>query len=202
MRNRWRTLLTLGLLVPLPALADTVDDFARAQMARSHIPAMAIVVVQEGTVRKMAAYGTADLDWDGAATPHTAFQIASGTKAFTGTLLMKMVRQGKLKGLAITTRTRSALVPNIPTVAESGVPGFEGITWLGLAAPAKTPGPIIERLGAELKAVLGDKDVIAKLAATGAEPPGAPGPEGMRALLAEDIARWKAILSDGKIKLQ
>jgi len=115
---------------------------------------------------------------------------------------LPMVRQGKLKGLAITTRTRSALAPDIPTVAESGVPGFEGITWLGLAAPAKTPGPIVERLGAELKAVLADKDVIAKLAATGAEPPGAPGPEGMRALLAEDIARWKAILSDGKIKLQ
>src|SRR6188508_445671 len=108
---------------------------------------------------------------------------------------LPMVRQGKLKGLAITTRTRSALAPDIPTVAESGVPGFEGITWLGLAAPAKAPGPIVERLGAELKAVLADKDVIAKLAATGAEPPGAPGPEGMRAMLAEDIARWKGILS-------
>ena len=115
---------------------------------------------------------------------------------------LPQIRAGKLKGLAITTRQRSPLAPDIPTVAESGVPGFEGITWLGLAAPAKTPGPVVERLGAELKAVLADKDVIAKLAATGAEPPSAPGPEGMRALLAEDIARWKAILSDGKIKLQ
>jgi CubicO group peptidase (beta-lactamase class C family) len=96
MRNRRRTLLTIALLAPLPALADAVDDFARTQMARSHIPAMAIVVVKDGTIQKMAAYGTADLDWEGAATPHTAFQMASGTKAFTGTLLMKMVRQGKL----------------------------------------------------------------------------------------------------------
>jgi tripartite-type tricarboxylate transporter receptor subunit TctC len=115
---------------------------------------------------------------------------------------LPMIRAGQLKGLAITTSRRSTLAPDIPTVAESGVPGFEGITWLGLAAPAKTPEPVIARLAAELKAVLADKETIAKLAATGAEPPAAPGPEGMRALLDKDIARWKGILSDGKIKLQ
>jgi tripartite-type tricarboxylate transporter receptor subunit TctC len=93
---------------------------------------------------------------------------------------LPQVRAGKIKGLAITTSRRSPLAPDIPTVAESGVPGFEGITWLGLAAP----------------------DVIAKLAATGAEPPTAPGPEGMRALLAQDIERWSGILREGKIKLQ
>jgi tripartite-type tricarboxylate transporter receptor subunit TctC len=115
---------------------------------------------------------------------------------------LPMVRERKLKGLAITSKARSSLAPDIPTVAESGVPGFEGITWLGLAAPAKTPEPVIARLAAELRAVLADKETIAKLAATGAEPPAAPGPDGMRALLDEDIARWKGILSDGKIKLQ
>ena len=76
--------------------ADPVDDFARAQMSRGHIPAMAIVVVRDGTIEKMAAYGIADLDWDAPASPRTAFQLASGTKAFTGTLLMKLVEQGKL----------------------------------------------------------------------------------------------------------
>ena len=115
---------------------------------------------------------------------------------------LPMIRAGQLKGLAITTSQRSTLAPDIPTVAESGVPGFEGITWLGLVAPAKTPEPVIARLAAELKAVLADKETIAKLAATGAEPPAAPGPDGMSALLDEDIARWRGILSDGKIKLQ
>ena len=84
---------------------------------------------------------------------------------------LPMIRAGQLKGLAITTSQRSTLAPDIPTVAESGVPGFEGITWLGLAAPAKTPEPVIARLATELKAVLADKETIAKLAATGAEPP-------------------------------
>jgi tripartite-type tricarboxylate transporter receptor subunit TctC len=115
---------------------------------------------------------------------------------------LPMIRAGQLKGLAITTSRRSTLAPDIPTVAESGVPGFEGITWLGLAAPAKTPEPVVTRLATELKAVLADKETIAKLAATGAEPPAAPGPDGMRALLDDDLARWKGILSDGKIKLQ
>ena len=113
-----------------------------------------------------------------------------------------MIREGKLKGLAITTAQRSTLAPDIPTVAESGLPGFEGITWLGLAAPAKTPESIVKRLDIELRAVLADPDVVKKLAATGAEPPVTSGPDGMRALLDDDIARWKGILSDGKIKLQ
>ena len=115
---------------------------------------------------------------------------------------LPMVRAGKLQGLAISTRQRSSLAPDIPTVAETGVPGFEGITWLGLAAPAKTPDTVVARLDRELRAVLAEPDVIAKLAATGAEPPSAPGPEGMRALLADDLARWKGILGEGKIKLQ
>jgi tripartite-type tricarboxylate transporter receptor subunit TctC len=115
---------------------------------------------------------------------------------------LPMIRQGKLKGLAITTSQRSTLAPDIPTVAESGLPGFEGITWLGLAAPAKTPSPIIQRLDAELRAVLAEPDVVKKLAATGAEPPAAPGPDGMTAMLEADVTRWKGILGDGKIKLQ
>jgi tripartite-type tricarboxylate transporter receptor subunit TctC len=115
---------------------------------------------------------------------------------------LPQIRAGKLKGLAITTRQRSPLAPDIPTVAESGVPGFEGITWLGLAAPAKTPDPVIARLDTELRTILSEKDVIEKLAATGAEPPTAPGPAGMQALLTDDIARWQGILGEGKIKLQ
>ena len=115
---------------------------------------------------------------------------------------LPLVRQGKLKSLAITTLQRSKLAPDIPTVAESGVPGFEGITWLGLAAPGKTPDPVVQRLAQELAAILAEPDVIAKLASTGAEPPSTPGPQAMQTMLAADIARWKGILSEGKIDLK
>jgi tripartite-type tricarboxylate transporter receptor subunit TctC len=115
---------------------------------------------------------------------------------------LPMIRSGQLKGLAITTKQRSPLAPDIPTVAESGVPGFEGISWLGLVAPARTPEPVIARLNAELTAVLNDADVVSKMAAAGAEPPAVKGPEGFRALLGEDTARWKAIFAEGKIQLK
>ena len=78
--------------------------------------------------------------------------------------------------------------------------------WLGNAGTdiykAKTPDEVVSRLDKELRAVLAEPDTIAKMAATGAEPPATPGPDGMRTLLAEDTARWKDILSEGKIKLQ
>ena len=113
---------------------------------------------------------------------------------------LPMIREGKLKGLAITSQQRSRLAPDMPTVAETGMPGFEAITWIGLAVPAKTPDEIVQRLATELQGLLAEPDVIAKLATTGAEPPANPGPEGMRAMFAADVERWKAILSDGKVQ--
>jgi tripartite-type tricarboxylate transporter receptor subunit TctC len=115
---------------------------------------------------------------------------------------LPLIREGKLNGLAITTRRRSPLAPDMPTVAESGVPGFEGISWLGLVAPARTPEPVVQRLSQELAAILAESDTVSKMAATGAEPPSQPGPQGFRTLLAEDTARWSAILREGKVKLQ
>jgi CubicO group peptidase (beta-lactamase class C family) len=91
-----RYLLILFLLAPADSRADAVDDLARTQMARGHIPALAVAVVRDGKVLKLAAYGTANLDWETPASPRTAFQMASGTKAFTGILLMKLVEQGKV----------------------------------------------------------------------------------------------------------
>lgn len=115
---------------------------------------------------------------------------------------LPMVRSGQLRGLAITSRERSQLAPDIPTVAESGLAGFEGITWLALVAPARTPDNTIARLNSEVTAVIKDPDTIRKMASAGAEPPLTFGPDGYQALLSDDIARWKAIFDEGKIKLK
>lgn len=75
----------------------------------------------------------------------------------TSPTALPYVKDGKLRGLAITSAKRSPLLPNLPTVAEAGVPGYESVTWIGLVAPANTPKPIIDRLNAELnKALAGD----------------------------------------------
>jgi CubicO group peptidase (beta-lactamase class C family) len=97
MLARSRFFLAALLVVPLPLAGDPVDDFAKAQMARGHIPGMAVVVIQDGVVKKLAGYGVANLDWDDPVSETTAFQIASATKPFTGLLLLKLVEQGKLR---------------------------------------------------------------------------------------------------------
>lgn len=75
----------------------------------------------------------------------------------TSPTALPYVKDGKLRGLAITSAKRSPLLPNLPTVAEAGVPGYESVTWIGLVAPAATPKPIVDRLNAELnKALAGD----------------------------------------------
>ena len=82
------------------------------------------------------------------------------------------VRAGKVKALAVTTAKRSALAPDLPTIAESGLPGFDINTWFGLFAPAGTPKEIVERLHAEFTRALAMPDLREKLVNLGAEPVG------------------------------
>jgi len=80
------------------------------------------------------------------------------------------VRQGKLKALAVTGSQRSALLPNVPTVAESGVPGYEVSAWFAVFAPAKVSQPVQKRLSGALTEVLRAPDMLQKLRELGAEP--------------------------------
>jgi len=83
---------------------------------------------------------------------------------------MAHIQGGKLKPLAVTTRERSSLLPNVPTMAEAGVPGFEVSAWFGLFAPAGTPHPVVERLNAEVTAILKSPEMNKQLHDLGAEP--------------------------------
>jgi tripartite-type tricarboxylate transporter receptor subunit TctC len=80
------------------------------------------------------------------------------------------VRAGKLRALAVGSAKRARAVPDIPTVAESGVPGFEAVTWAGLSAPAKTPAAIVDKLNAAVARGLADADIVQHLSTQGAEP--------------------------------
>lgn len=114
---------------------------------------------------------------------------------------LPLVREGKLKALGVTTLRRSRLAPDLPTIAESGLPGFEAVTWTGLVAPANTPDPVIRRLSAEMTAALADPDTAEKLAKAGAEP--APSsPEGLRDLIAAETVKWGEIIRDAKVQIQ
>ena len=109
------------------------------------------------------------------------------------------VKDGKLKALAVTGAKRSALVPEIPTVAESGLPGFESNTWFGIYGPKGMSADITNRVATELQRALQKPDVAERLARLGAEPVGDAGPARFAAMVKADSARWAALIRDRKI---
>jgi tripartite-type tricarboxylate transporter receptor subunit TctC len=103
------------------------------------------------------------------------------------------VQAGHLRAIAVAGRTRSSLLPDVPTVAESGLPGFEAAVRYGLLAPAGTPRPIIERINAELRAMVSSDETRARIAAQGGEPLSST-PEEYAADIAREQAEWSILI--------
>jgi len=111
------------------------------------------------------------------------------------------IAAGQLRGLAVTARVRSAALPDVPTAAESGLPGFEAVQYYGLAAPAGTPRPIIERLNKELRTILAADEMKKRLIADGSDP--APStPEEYAANIQREEAKWAALVKKLGIKIE
>lgn len=104
-----------------------------------------------------------------------------------------LVKEGKLRALGVTGLKRSASVPDLPTVAEQGLPGFEAVLHYGIVAPAGTPRPIIDRLNAALRAALGDPKVRSHMATEGAEPLPT-SPEDYAADIDREETKWSALV--------
>ena len=116
----------------------------------------------------------------------------------TSPTALPYVRQGKLRALAITSARRSTLLPDLPTVAEAGVPGYESVTWLGLVAPAGTPKPIVDRLNAELQKALAG-EMGKQLAEISLDPIGGT-PKDMADAIRQDSINYGKIIKDAKIE--
>jgi tripartite-type tricarboxylate transporter receptor subunit TctC len=110
------------------------------------------------------------------------------------------VKAGKLRGLAVSSVKRSPSAPDIPTVAESALPGFEVSVWFAVLAPAATPKPIVERLNQVLVKALQAPDVRERLASQGAEPIGNT-PEQFTQQMKRDLAKWAKVVKDADIRL-
>lgn len=109
------------------------------------------------------------------------------------------IEAGKLRALAVTGSTRSPELPQVPTVAESGLPGFEVTAWFGVFAPAKTPPQAITRLNAELVKILDMPDVRQKMANHGVLPGGGT-PEALGNFLVKDMAKWADVIRQAGIR--
>ena len=128
--------------------------------------------------------------------------IAGSTQLIFGSVstTLQFIKSGRLRGLAVTTPRRISALPDLPTVAEAGVPGYEVVLWHGLVAPKGVPRPIVDRLNREANEVLKAKDMGDLLATDGVAPAGGT-PGQFRAVIKADIGRWRGVVKQANIKV-
>jgi tripartite-type tricarboxylate transporter receptor subunit TctC len=112
---------------------------------------------------------------------------------------MVHVRAGRLRALAVTSSKRAAIAPQLPTIAEAGVPGYEVDSWYGALLPAASPRVRVEKLAAEINRALASTDLREKLLAQGLEPRGGSSAE-FAAVIRGDIAKWTKVVADAGIR--
>jgi tripartite-type tricarboxylate transporter receptor subunit TctC len=137
-------------------------------------------------------------------TPPAVTDLIAGqvSMMFANTLsVLPYVNSGRLRALAISSAKRSAAAPGIPTIAETGMPGFDSVTWFGVLAPAGTPREIVGKLGAELRRIAQSRAVADQLIAQGADPIGSTAEE-FAARIKSDIAKWAVIIKTAGIKAE
>lgn len=143
------------------------------------------IVTYRSTGELLTATGTGDV--------HAAMEVAATT--------LGQISGGRLRALAVTSPQRATVLPDVPTVAESGLPDYRVITWNGMAGPANMPQPIVNRLHAEVRRVMAMPDVRDRLIPLAVEP-AANGPEAMRELLVADTELWGRVIRAAGIERQ
>jgi tripartite-type tricarboxylate transporter receptor subunit TctC len=115
--------------------------------------------------------------------------------------ILPMVRESKLRGLAVTSLKRSSVIPELPSVAESGLVGFEALSWFGLLGPVGTPKPIVAKVHADVVKLIAQPELREKFAQLGADTVGN-SPEEFGAIIKADIAKWAKVIKDAGIKAE
>ena len=133
--------------------------------------------------------------------PATADLLAGQVQMLYSSIppVLPFVQQGRLNAIAVGSAKRLASMPNVPTIAESGVPSFEAYSWIGIVAPQGTPKEIVTRLNREIVDILKQKEVQEELLAQGAIPVGDT-PEHFGAYIKDEIAKWGAVVKSANIK--
>ena len=114
---------------------------------------------------------------------------------------LPQVRAGKIRALAVSPAKRTPAAPDIPTVAEAGVPGYESVAWFGLVAPSGTPKTVIDKLAAETQRILKLPDVHERIASLGAEVVGS-SPADFNAFITSEMAKWAKVIKEAHVELQ
>jgi len=111
------------------------------------------------------------------------------------------IKSSRLRAIGMSTAKRSSFAPNLPTIAESGLPGYDVSLWWGIFAPVKTPRPVVERLNAEINKILVTEEIKKRFADFGAEPTPA-SPEAFTAMFKSEIVKWSKVVKESGIKAE
>ena len=114
---------------------------------------------------------------------------------------LPQARAGKIRALAVSSAQRVQAAPDIPTVAEAGVAGFEALSWFGLLAPAKTPPSVVAKLATETQRIMKLADVRERITGLGAQPVGGT-PQEFGAFIRSEIAKWQKVIRDAGVKAE
>lgn len=135
--------------------------------------------------------------------PAVSAVLAGETQLIFGntTTVLPHVRSNRLRALGVTSAQRSRLFPELPTIAEAGVPGYELINWYGVMAPAGTPQPIIAKINSEFAAVVKSPDASERMASQSTEP-NTSTPEEFRAYLKSETTKWAGLIKSADLKAQ
>jgi tripartite-type tricarboxylate transporter receptor subunit TctC len=150
--------------------------------------------------KKMAGVDLISVPYNGGG-PAVIDLFAGNVQIYFSTIpaALAQVQAGKLRGIAVTAKTRVNLIPDVPTVEESGLPGFEVIGWFGIFAPAATPKPIVARLNKEINAALRTPEIQKRFAGDGLVPGGGT-PEELGNFLRAELTKWGALIKEAGIQ--
>jgi tripartite-type tricarboxylate transporter receptor subunit TctC len=152
--------------------------------------------------KRMAGIDVTHVPFKGGAQAQTELVAGRITYSLEGfAVQLPQVKAGRLRALAVTSARRVGALPDVPTIAEAGVPGYEYLAWSGVAAPAGTPPPIVARLNREIAGMLRTPEAAAYLAAQGAEP-GGDSPEDFAVFIKAEHAKWGKVVREAGIKAE
>ena len=200
--------IPLVLLVHPSVPADTAPAFV--DYARKHPGKLSYGSAGAGNVTHLGALLLLrSLDIDAVHVPYRGSApamtdlVGGQVQVMTNTLndSLGFIREGKLRALAVTSEARSDQLPNVPTVAETVAPGFGMGAWQGVVVPAGTPAPIIDKLNAEIRAIVNDQKMRAMFAEESAVPAELTVPQ-FAELVQADAAKWKQVARDRNISIQ
>jgi tripartite-type tricarboxylate transporter receptor subunit TctC len=188
--------------VPVKTVKELIA-FARARQGQLNYASAGTGTYPHMTMElflSMAKLKMVHIPYKGTA-PAMIDMVAGQVATMAATILtgMPQIRAGRLRPLGITSAARSPIVPDIPTVAEAGLPGFESVQWYGVLAPARTPEEIITRLHGEVTRVLQQPEIKARLAGDGADTMGS-SPEEFARYIQSELTKWAKVARDAGIQ--